>query len=361
MANFRSYKTDDGEKRVLAVVRIKGFNPVRKAFGSKRDAAEWAEDTEKELRAQRERGGARPDLGTLSVRQLIESFLADPKAKQRRYHAELTLILAAWSDEYGEDRVRGFGRLQVVAFRDARLASGLSPARTNRYLSAMRRAWNWGVENGFAVGVWPQKVMLEEPKPEALLEKYGIANATLEDVGAVIAACDATSVALGDLVRFLIGTGARLSDALGVHWPSVDLKNRDVMIRGEKTKKPQRIAMLAPAVDALERQSAARVRELRGRVFWQVKNRHAASYLFSKARAAFPEQLHHMRLHDCRHLCASFLASQGASHVELAAQLGHSTLLMVKRYSHLGAGHRGAAHDKFDVAFDKQQNKPAAR
>ncbi len=358
MANFRSYRTDDGQKRVLAVVRIKGFNPVRKAFASKRDASEWADSTEKELREQRDRGGARADLGTLTVRQLIEAFLADPKVKQRRYHPELTVMLAAWADQYGADRVRGFGRLQVVAFRDGRLASGLTPARANRYVSAMRRTWNWGVENGYVTGVWPQKIMLEEPRPEALLEKYGIANTTLENVNAVFSECDAVSEQLGDLVRFLVGTGARLSDALSVQWRDVDLENRDVMIRGEKTKKPSRVAMLAPAISALERLNT--VRHLKGLVFWRIETRFAASYLFGKARAKFPEHLRKMRLHDCRHLCASFLASQGASHVELAAQLGHSTLLMVKRYSHLGAGHRGTAHDKFDAAFDARV-KPAAR
>jgi integrase len=131
------------------------------------------------------------------------------------------------------------------------------------------------------------------------------------------------------------------------------------MIRGQKTNKPQRVAMLAPAVAALKRLND--VRHVNGSVFWQIHNRFAASYLFGKARASFPEHLRKMRHHDCRHLCASFLASQGASHVELAPQLGHSTLLMVKRYSHLGAGHRGAAHDRFDAAFDSRDNKPDTR
>jgi integrase len=62
----------------------------------------------------------------------------------------------------------------------------------------------------------------------------------------------------------------------------------------------------------------------------------------------FPKHLMAMRLHDCRHMCASLLAANGATDIELAAQLGHSTLQMVKRYSHLRGGHRGAAHEKLD-------------
>ena len=41
------------------------------------------------------------------------------------------------------------------------------------------------------------------------------------------------------------------------------------------------------------------------------------------------------RFHDLRHSCASYLAQNGASLVELADVLGHRTMAMVKRYSHL--------------------------
>lgn len=349
MASYESYRTDDGRKRVLAVVRIKGFNRVSQAFDSLRDAREWAEATEREMREKRDRGGARRDLATLTVEDLVKGFLDAPKTKQRRYLPELTQILGCWVDQYKAIRLRSFGRLQIGAYRDQLIGSGLSPARTNRYLSAMRRAWNWGVEEGYCTAPWPQKVMLEEPKPEAILERYGTADATLADVEAVFAACDAEHETLGSLVRFLVGTGARLSDALGVRWRDVDTKAADVAIRGQKADRPQRVAMLAPAVAAIER--ATKVRHVSGRVFWQLADRHDAGYRFEKARAKFPEHLRRMRLHDCRHLCASFLAAHGATDVELAAQLGHSTLAMVKRYAHLRGGHRGAAHAAADAAF----------
>ncbi len=39
--------------------------------------------------------------------------------------------------------------------------------------------------------------------------------------------------------------------------------------------------------------------------------------------------------HDLRHSCTSYLVMNGASMVEIADVLGHKTLEMVKRYSHL--------------------------
>jgi integrase len=355
MANFQDYRTNDGRKRILAVVRIKGFKRTARAFDSIRDAKDWATTTERELRGLRDRAGARQDVTTLTVADIVTAYLKDPKVRQLRTLDGIEGMVGAWVDEYGTERLRGFGYLHITAMRDKLLGQGLTPARVNRYLSAMRRCWNWGNPH-YVQTTWPQKIMLTEPKPEAINEHYGTAQATIEDVNAVIAASDAISEPLGNLVRFLIGTGAPLSDALGVTWRDVDSNAGTVAIRGQKTQRPQRVAMLTPAVEAIAR--TGKVKHFNNaRVFWQFEGRNALHWPWICARKTFPEALRKLRLHDCRHLCASFLAAAGASHVELAAQLGHSTLTMVKRYSHLAAGHRGAAHDELDAAFTASAKK----
>jgi integrase len=48
------------------------------------------------------------------------------------------------------------------------------------------------------------------------------------------------------------------------------------------------------------------------------------------------------RFHDLRHSCASFLAKNGATLLEIADLLGHRQISMTKRYSHLAAGHRSS-------------------
>jgi integrase len=354
MASYEPYTTDDGKKRVMAVVRIKGFKRTSQAFDTRRDAKDWAEATERELRGLRDRGGARADVTTITIAELVTAYLKDPKVQAKRTFDAIKGLLAAWVDEYGTERVRSFGYLQIVACRDKLLGTGLSAARVNRYVSQMRRCWNWGRPH-YTQAPWPQGIMLEEPKPEAINERYGTSEATIADVNAVIAACDKTDAALGNLVRFLVGTGARLSDALAVRWKDVDQKSGVAALRGQKTQKPLRVPMLAPALEALRR--AGKLKNVSGLVFWQFEHRNAMRWRWLQARKGFPEGLRKLRLHDCRHLCASFLAAAGASHVELAAQLGHSTLIMVKRYAHLAGGHRGAAHDKMDAAFNAPTRK----
>ena len=50
--------------------------------------------------------------------------------------------------------------------------------------------------------------------------------------------------------------------------------------------------------------------------------------------------------HDLRHTAASYLAMSGVSLVEIAKVLGHRTLAMVARYSHLSDGHVVAVGEK---------------
>ena len=60
--------------------------------------------------------------------------------------------------------------------------------------------------------------------------------------------------------------------------------------------------------------------------------------------------IHDTRFHDLRHTTASMLAAQGASLLEIADVLGHKTLAMVKRYSHLVIDHKAKVIEKMIVA-----------
>ena len=50
-------------------------------------------------------------------------------------------------------------------------------------------------------------------------------------------------------------------------------------------------------------------------------------------------EIENFKFHDLRHSAASYLAMSGPSLAEIAEVLGHKTLQMVKRYSHLSEQH----------------------
>ncbi len=52
------------------------------------------------------------------------------------------------------------------------------------------------------------------------------------------------------------------------------------------------------------------------------------------------------RFHDLRHSCASLLAMNGASLLEIAQVLGHKSITMTQRYSHLCVEHKATLTDR---------------
>src|SRR5208283_1304035 len=143
MASYQKRTYGDGSKAVMAWVRIKPFRPASKSFSTRAEAKNWAEALEAELRSQKKRGQARKDLTTLTIKGLVEEFLADPETKGLKYYDDLERLLAWWVNHCGGEKVLQFG---TVKLREARelLGNARGPATVNRYLSALRSCWNWG-------------------------------------------------------------------------------------------------------------------------------------------------------------------------------------------------------------------------
>jgi integrase len=57
------------------------------------------------------------------------------------------------------------------------------------------------------------------------------------------------------------------------------------------------------------------------------------------SRASTQEGLQDFRFHDLRHTTASYLAMNGATPTDIAAVLGHKSIAMAQRYSHLAPSH----------------------
>ena len=64
-------------------------------------------------------------------------------------------------------------------------------------------------------------------------------------------------------------------------------------------------------------------------------------------------QIEDFRFHDLRHSAASYLAMSGATLAEIAEVLGHKTLAMVKRYSHLTEQHTSMVVARMTAKFFK--------
>lgn len=333
MASFQKRKNGDGSTSVLAWVRIKPFKPASKAFKTVAAARVWAGALEQELRKQREHGEARRDLTSLTVKGLVDEFLADPETKQLKYLPDLEALLSWWVNHCGGDKVLGFGTLKLREARDL-LRNGREPGTVNRYLSALRSAWNWARAAGLVPQekTWPTRLLLSEPRER-------VRFLTDAELAEVLKAAEEQSPWMHAAVMVSLATGLRQGELLRLEWRDLDFDRATVTVLISKNTKRRAVHLPAPAIDALKRLRRGGVVGPK-RIFVTQDGEPAdKSYLnfrWKKVRA--DAGLVDFRWHDLRHSCASFLAQNGASLVEIGAVLGHSSPSITAKYAHLVAG-----------------------
>lgn len=170
---------------------------------------------------------------------------------------------------------------------------------------------------------------------------------------------------LQPLLIFLLSTGARLGEALALDWREVDLQARRVVFLDTKNGETRGVPLNAAALTAL-----ANLKHRTGRVFLSDKKRPYAlrddgrggqikrGWREACIRAGLwrwegqgekQRQVPTVTPHILRHTFASWLVMKGAPLRTVAELLGHKTLAMVQRYSHLSPEHLADAVDSISL------------
>lgn len=326
----------------LAQVRVKPYKPTSKTFDTRNEAKQWADDLERELRGERRAKRTRPTLTKLTIAELVRQYLDDPQTRALRSYDSLEPLCAWWVNTYGGEKVLDVGALVLREARD-RLRPGRSPARVNRYLSAMRAAWNWGRAAELIPQKlsWPTRLMLTEPKGRT---RY----LSDDELARLLEAGKARSATMYAAIMVSIACGVRQSELLRLQWPDVDFDRQRLRVMLSKNDEARSVYLPGSAVSALRALKRAAV--VGQHVFLggdgSALSKSTLEYLWKAVRAE--AKLKDFRWHDLRHSCASFLAQQGANLLEIGAVLGHKSASVTKRYSHLVEGAPVTGHAALD-------------
>ena len=375
MAVIRERKSASGVKSYHVQVRIRGFPPQTQTFKSKTLAKEWAALTETDLKA----GRLLPRV--IAERHTVSDLLTRYRKevlplKKAKFIRDQTVHLDWWeaklgryslaqlnSNVIGQARIalstESIGKKSVkVQTKDAKgntITKTVqedrvrAPATVVRYMGALSHALNtavneWGwIDKSPMIGVRKPKVdnerrrfLSDEEIQRVLTEAKGSENRFLYTV-----------------VLLALSTGMRLTEIMSLRWRNVlvedgadmgllvmgKTKNGDartsplaedafkaVMVLRDKAKKDN--ADRVPANQLLFPSDTVENKPVEIRKAWETCRKRA--------------ELDDFRFHDLRHTAGSLLAMSGASTREIAEVLGHKTMAMAKRYSHLTQKHLGS-------------------
>ena len=285
---------------------------------------------------------------TGTVADIVDRYIStNPRVKEstrEQYESRRLHVV----DRIGNVQIRNLERSDVEAWRDDLVNDpdvGVSAAFNAGRL--LKQALNFAVKNGrldasVATGV-------EFPKPA----KHRPHVLTEDEAAKLAAAADAIDEQAGRLVRFLAGTGVRISEACALRVRDLDFEaslvrvekgatkvRNDISVGTTKTGK-DRVAPLPPWVSSeLRRHIDESGKDLddlvfTGRFHGYLTGREFRGTLHKAAIAAgVTRDGKPPRIHDLRHVAASLWRRLGVQPVTIKDWLGHEDQTMTSHYSH---------------------------
>jgi integrase len=343
-------------------VRVKGRAAESETFSNRKDAKEYGASLESAIVDGRHFPSRRAKQTTFAglIERYRENVLKDARTSNKATREQ---HLTWWDERFAGRTLAELTPDLVAEARDALTAETYTRgkmrkkkgreippkeykrtgATINRYLATLSHV--------FTVAVKEWRLLDRNPVGDITKKKEARGRVRFlsdEERDALLAACAKSDwPALHTLVLLAISTGARRGELIRLKWDDVDLKATRVVVHDSKNGDPRVLPLVGKALTAL------RELKLQGSaqsewVFPQPSGFPGPYEGFDAHWYAALEAagIKDFRFHDLRHTCASYLASQGASLLEIADVLGHRTMAMVKRYSHLAQSHKTTAIEK---------------
>ena len=346
MATIEKRTSDNGAKTYRVKIRIKGFPPESASFERLADAKTWGSKTESDMKAGRHFGQSKRH----TFDELADKY--EPNAKDK-------VRLDYWRKVFGRDRLDTITPARIEEERRkllseatqnyttlatgdpkkdaARVRAKRSGPTVNRFLASLSVC--------LAYGVKPLQWLERNPcervtKSSENPGRVRFLSDTERD--SLLAACRTSKNAdLYLAVVLSLTTGARQGEIMTLRWGHVDFNRQVITLHETKNGERRALPLVGEAFGLL--QARSRVRSLTDDRIFPPNARAKKSQcvdLHAPWMAALKEaEIVDFHWHDLRHTAASYLAMSGVSLIEIAKVLGHRTLQMVARYSHLSDGH----------------------
>lgn len=346
-----SKRTGVNGTRYHAKIRLKGYPAQSATFDRLTDARQWAGAVEADMRAGRHiksNAAKRHTFADAVARYAVEVAPSLPKEwRHRQKHLEW------WAGHLGSKtmaelspvligEVRGLLQAGVMAdgsqgFKTGadgkKVPKGRSNATVVRYLAALSALMTKAVEWG-----WLDSNPIEKVSKPAL-PRGRIRFLDDDERLALLKACKASeSTMLYPAVVLALSTGMRQGEQMALKWKDVDLARGRATLMETKNGSIRVVTISGHALELMK--AMAKVRRLDSHYIFPSTDGKSPACLRSAWRVALNRaKLVDFKWHDLRHTAASYLAMNQASMLEIAAVLGHKSLQMVQRYSHLSENH----------------------
>ncbi|MGY6278283.1 tyrosine-type recombinase/integrase [Methylomonas sp. MgM2] len=351
MARIKERTDKDGKPRYTAEIRLKGYPPQSATFKRLTDAKKWIQDTESAIRDGRHFKTTEAKKHT--VAEMIDRYLQS--AGLNKVQDEHTgLHLRRWEYEIGYMLLSDVTPDTLTIVKEkllketVRTGQKRSPTTVLRYMASLSKVFNTAVKSW---GWLEDSPMRNIEKPRAAKGRVRFLNDE-ERVRLTVACKESANPLLYPAFILALSTGMRQAETMNLYWGKapanpptnkawgvVHLEQSCIILHQTKNKEKRRIPLVGLALQVLK--VMGKVRRIDSPLVFPSHKDPLKPIDLKQPwlKALAVAEIENFHWHDIRHTTASYLAMNGASLAEIAEILGHKTLQMVQRYSHLSDSH----------------------
>lgn len=348
MATIEKRTNTKGETTFRVKVRLKGYPIQTATFERVTDAKKWVQDTESAIREGRYFKTSEARKHT--AKELLERYSQEILPRKPKSIIDQQIQLNWWKANIGSFLLSDITPALITEYRGKIL---LEPSKrgkikrsnstANRYCAVLShcftvafKEWGWMQEN-------PILKIRKLPEPRGRVRYLND-----EERERLLQACkESQSPFLYILVVLAISTGARKMEISSLTWNDIDLNRGMIFLHDTKNGDRRSLPLVGISKDLMK--SHHKNRNQNTNLVFPAKNLIDPIDIRTPFETALQRaEIKDFKWHDLRHSCASYLAMNGATLAEIAGVLGHKTLSMVKRYSHISDAHTAGVVEKMN-------------
>lgn len=344
----------DGTVTYRVRIRIKGHKPVSKTFKTLTHAKQWKRTAE----AQIEKGlylsyaeAERHTVGEAINR--YEQQILPHKGRDRRNVAR---HLQRWQKEIGHIKLSHLKPSDIANVRDRMLAESVSAGKlrsnttVTRYLASFShvlsiatKEWQWLNENPC--------LKVKKPKVNPGRRRY----LSRSELFALLQTCKKSkNPDLYLIVLIALTTGARKGEIMNLKIADIDYDNLFFHIKETKNGEDRSAPIASQVLQILKERNTGHSSLL----FPSKQDPHSPCCIRSAWETAVKRAgIIDFTFHDLRHTTGSYLAIEETSLRDINEILGHKTLEMTKKYSHLSQKHKRKSVHKIETILQEMETE----
>lgn len=357
MAYIKEFVNKNGTSYQVNI-RVKGYKPVYRTFKgekAKTRAKKWASVIEGQMndgtyKEKPEIIDNSPRANIESCHDLIEYFRKEIAPHKYSLPEKYNTMYDWWDREIGIYKVIDISASIISTKKELLRAETIYKGKVettranntiNKYIMCISAILSYAVKELEIIEINPCSKVSLMPKPDGRKRFL-----SMDEISIFLKACKEHSLMVYLYTLILISTGARYSEVLHLKVEDIDYENQQIYYLKTKNKESRGVPIEESVLEVIKQYLKENQIDT-GNIFRPKRGDGEYPYIKGILEKIIKDSgLKDFHIHDIRHTTASYIAMSGGSLLDIAEILGHKSLVMARRYSHLTKKHTATVLNK---------------